>query len=172
MSTLLAPHDVTNLYIWCRSFERTTPIYFDKLVVDETQSAADFLREKAEIIYLASTSSLPDIIPMGLCINSHQLAGHMDYFRHHLTGMSPRLPEIYSTYRLFAHEVILITWLILPHVLYTIKWDSVNFETTWVFWKLLNCEMIFTKIFRKKNSATLCCKIVMQVCLLCKLYKL
>ena len=112
MSTLLAPHDVTNLYIWCRSFERTTPIYFDKLVVDETQSAADFLHEKAEIISLASTSSLPDIIPMGLCINSHQLAGHMDYFRHHLTGMSPRLPEIYSTYRLFAHEVILITWLI------------------------------------------------------------
>ena len=91
------------LYIWYRSFERTTPIYFEKLVLDETQSAGDYLRDKTEIISLASTHSLADIIPMGLCINSTQLANHMDYFRHHLTGMSPRLPEIYATYRLFAH---------------------------------------------------------------------
>ena len=94
------------VYICYRSFERTTPIHFEKLVLDGTQHAEDYLAAKAEMISLATSHSLADIIPMGLCINSRQLAGHMDYFRNHLTGMSPRLPEIYSTYRLFAHEVI------------------------------------------------------------------
>jgi hypothetical protein len=74
--------------------------------MDGTEVALDFLTAKADIFALASTHALPDIIRMSQCINSANLANHMDYFRNQLTGMSPRLPEIYSLYRLFAHEVM------------------------------------------------------------------
>ena len=92
--------------IICRSFERTTPIYFRKLATDESEAAGDFLKAKRDIFDMATTHCLPDIIRMSQSVNAANLANHMDYFRNHLNGLSPRLPEIYSIYRLFAREVI------------------------------------------------------------------
>ncbi|CAB4033805.1 Hypothetical predicted protein, partial [Paramuricea clavata] len=77
-----------------------------ELVTDGTEAAGDYLEAKRDIFLFTSTHCLPHIIRMSQCVNSANLAKHMDYFRDHLVGMSPRLPEIYSIYRLFAHEII------------------------------------------------------------------
>jgi hypothetical protein len=83
-----------------------TPIFFHQLAFGDDEAAGDFIEAKIEIFQIASTHCLPDIIRMSQCIDAANIVDHMNYFRKHLTGMSPRLPGIYSVYRLFAREVI------------------------------------------------------------------
>ena len=88
-----------------RSFERTTPIRFKKLVTTTDEEPSEFLEARKEIFSLATTHSLPDIIGIGAAISEDNLAEHVGYFKGHLGGLPSRLAEIYSIYRLFTHEV-------------------------------------------------------------------
>jgi hypothetical protein len=49
------------MYLICRCFERTAPIWFEK-IVDNT---SNFLEQKEVMFILASTSCIPDIIKIG-----------------------------------------------------------------------------------------------------------
>lgn len=87
-----------------RSFERTTPIWFAKLITRENLGEK-FLDQRRMILEMASTNCLLDIIHIGRRVTAENLAEHHSYFEDKLVGLSTRLPEIYSGYRLIAFEV-------------------------------------------------------------------
>lgn len=91
--------------IFYRSFERTTPIWFNKLIIKEDGIAEDFLDKKKQIFSSSSTHSILDILCMGERVDKENLAQHITFFKEYLCGLPPRLAEIYSVYRLFSHEV-------------------------------------------------------------------
>ena len=93
-----------NMTFWCfRSFERTTPILFSKIVSGDADP--DFLAKKKEVFNMASTSCLPSVVRMGIMLNELSLQDHVQFFKERLKGLPSRLPSIYSVYRLFAFEV-------------------------------------------------------------------
>ena len=89
--------------LFYRSFERTTPILFEKLVTKSVDDA--FMREKRELFDKATTSCLPSVIRMGRDLREEDLQQHVSFFREKLVGLPSRLPSIYSCYRYFAKEV-------------------------------------------------------------------
>ena len=89
--------------LFYRSFERTTPILFEKLITKSVHNA--FMREKRELFDKASTSCLPSVIRMGRDLREEDLQQHVSFFREKLVGLPSRLPSIYSCYRYFAKEV-------------------------------------------------------------------
>lgn len=95
------------IYVPCRSFERTTPIWFNKCVNQDDEEAGDFLEARRDIFSLATTHSIINIINMSQYINNDNLANHIGFFKEQLHGVTlpSRLPEIYSVYRLFSQEV-------------------------------------------------------------------
>jgi len=89
----------------CRSFERTTPISFHKIVTKDV-THTEFFDKKRKIFDVAKPNCLPDIIRMGRLLNSDvELAPHVQFFAEHLKGLPSRLPSIYCSFRLFAFEV-------------------------------------------------------------------
>ena len=89
------------------SFERTTPIWFNKLLNKNEENGDNFLDARKRIFDAATTHSLFDIIALGQQINEENLAHHITFFKEHLSGLSPRLADIYGIYRLLAQEVCL-----------------------------------------------------------------
>ena len=89
-----------------RAFERTLPIFFQKLVTSEDESVEDYMKKKSEIFGLASTHCLPQIIHLSGALNKKNLAKHIQFFRERLHGLPTRLADIYSIYRHFAFEVM------------------------------------------------------------------
>ncbi|CAB3985928.1 Hypothetical predicted protein [Paramuricea clavata] len=89
-----------------RSFERTTPIFFQRLKTEEGEQVKDYLDRKAELFSLASTRSLPVIIALSERLNKRILAQHIQFFRDRLHGLPPCLGDIYSVYRLILFEII------------------------------------------------------------------
>ena len=89
--------------LFYRSFERTTPILFEKLVTKSVDDA--FMREKRELFDKATTLCLPSVIRMGRDLREEDLQQHVSFFREKLVGLPSRLPSIYSCYRYFAKEV-------------------------------------------------------------------
>ena len=87
----------------CRSFERTMPIPFKKILI--TAEREEFFRKKSHILSLADNSCLPDIIRMGRDLTYEKLQKHSDFFAERLQGLPGRLASTYSIYRYFAHEV-------------------------------------------------------------------
>ena len=92
------------IFFCFRSFERTTPILFEKTITKPGQSA-DFMEEKRAVFEKASLSCLPSVIRMGLGITQGHLQEHVSGFRDKLVGLPGRLPSIYSCYHYFAYEV-------------------------------------------------------------------
>ena len=87
-----------------RSFERTTPILFEKILTKSEQSI-DFMEEKKRVFDKASLSCVPSVIRMGLGLTQLNLQEHVSFFRDRMVGLPGRLPSIYSCYRYFAYEV-------------------------------------------------------------------
>ena len=88
-----------------RSFERTTPIFFNKLLTKQADDVGKFLELKRHIFSLANTHSLIEVIRLGEQITLENLEVNITFFKRELNGLVTRLPEIYSVYRLFAHKV-------------------------------------------------------------------
>lgn len=91
-----------------RSFERTTPICFNKLLTNEEDDVGKFLDARRRIFSLANTHSLIDVIRLGETLTHENLADHITFFKQELGGLVKRLPDIYSVYRLFSHKVSII----------------------------------------------------------------
>ncbi|KXJ06660.1 hypothetical protein AC249_AIPGENE6378 [Exaiptasia diaphana] len=87
-----------------RSFERTIPINFSRLIT--TGDKDSFLEKRKAISALANTSCLPSVIRMGVGLDEANLQPHTEFFRNSLAGLPSRLPSIYSSLRYFAFEVI------------------------------------------------------------------
>ena len=86
-----------------RSFERTTPIFFEKIV---TKGGPDtFMEDKPELFQKANSSCPPSVIRMGRELSDTNLQQHVAFFRQNLVGLPSRLPSIYSCYRFFAEQV-------------------------------------------------------------------
>lgn len=68
--------------LFYRSFERTTPILFEKLVTKSVDDA--FMREKRELFDKATTSCLPSVIRMGRDLHEEDLQQHISFFRESL----------------------------------------------------------------------------------------
>lgn len=64
-----------------------------------------FLDGRRVIFEMATTNCVLDIIRFSVSINGASLSEHTNFFKSKLAGLSPRLPDIYSIYRLFAFEV-------------------------------------------------------------------
>ncbi|KXJ11350.1 hypothetical protein AC249_AIPGENE26517 [Exaiptasia diaphana] len=102
-----------------RSFERTTPIFFSKIL-----DGGDFIAKKKSLFEMASRSCLPSIIRLGSLLREANLQEHISYFKERLKGMPSRLPNIYSVYRFFLYLSILavediddyLEETLLPHV--------------------------------------------------------
>ena len=92
-------------YNFYRSFERTAPIHFNKLLTSEKEDVAAFLDGKRNLFSLANTHSLIDVIRMGESLADDNLADHITFFKQGLGGLMNRLPKNYSVYRLFSHKV-------------------------------------------------------------------
>lgn len=127
---------ILNFHCFTRSFERTTPIWFNKLSNVNGEGAGEFLESRRRIIGLASTDSIVDVISMGDQLHNGTLAEHIAFFKAHISRLSPRLSEIYGVYRLFALEVLfLFTSLVsnanAMHNIYS------NFEL-WIKFPLIN----------------------------------
>ena len=72
---------------------------------DPEQSASEsFLVAQRTMLDMATTNCLLDIIRLNTIINDTSLARHINYLKEKLVGLSPRLPHIYSVYRLLAFE--------------------------------------------------------------------
>ena len=69
-----------SLYL-CRSFERTTPIFFQPSDNIRRRAGTRFMEEKAELFLLATTYSLPQIINFSSSVNKKNLAPHIQFFR-------------------------------------------------------------------------------------------
>jgi hypothetical protein len=52
-----------------------------------------------------NTHAVLDIIALGTRINHESIQEHMEYFTQQLSGLSPRLAEIYCVFRLVSHVV-------------------------------------------------------------------
>ena len=103
------------MHLYYRSFERTTPILFEKLLTKSVND--DFMREKKALFDKAGTSCLPSVIRMGRELTEKDLQQHVSFFREKLVGLPSRLPRIYSCYRFFTKEVSK-TWFIEPNIIY------------------------------------------------------
>ena len=89
------------MMLFYRSFERTAPIWFEKIV----NGSADFLEQKRDIFAMASTACIPDIIRMASDMKHEILNSHVQFFCDRLQGLPNRLPSIYSVYRYCAVKV-------------------------------------------------------------------
>ena len=103
------------MHLYSRSFERTTPILFEKLLTKSVND--DFMREKKALFDKASTSCLPSLIRMGRELTEEDLQQHVSFFREKLVGLPSRLPSIYSCYRFFTKEVSK-TRFVEPNIIY------------------------------------------------------
>ena len=91
--------------VTCRSFERTTPIWFDKVINMESHDLWGFMDARREMFSIASTNCLPHVIRLSEPLNEENISSNIAYFTEHLTQLPSRLSEIYSVYRLLANEV-------------------------------------------------------------------
>ena len=103
------------MHLYSRSFERTKPILFEKLLTKSVND--DFMREKKALFDKASTSCLPSLIRMGRELTEEDLQQHVSFFREKLVGLPSRLPSIYSCYRFFTKEVSK-TRFVEPNIIY------------------------------------------------------
>ena len=104
---------VVEFDLYFRSFERSIPIWLIKIVSKKDQSASQFLSDKKKWFSLANTHSIMDVIAISSEINHENIASHANFFMQHLSGLSSRLEEIYSVYRLISHVV--------SHISYTVS---------------------------------------------------
>lgn len=93
---------IVNISFFFRSFERTTPILFAKLIAGDKDS---FMEGRKSVSALASTSCIPSVIKMAVGLDDAILQPHIDFFRKQLNGLPSRLPSIYSCFRYFCFEV-------------------------------------------------------------------
>ena len=91
--------------VTCRSFERTTPIWFDKVINMESHDLWGFMDARREMFSIASTNCLPHVIRLSEPLNEENISNNIAYFTEHLAQLPLRLSEIYSVYRLLANEV-------------------------------------------------------------------
>ena len=88
-----------------RSCERTTPIWFTKLITGENEMAESFLDARRVMLEFASTNCHLYGIHIGRRITAKNLADHHRFFEDKFIGLSPCLPQIFSCYRLIAFKV-------------------------------------------------------------------
>ena len=142
-----------------RSFERTTPIWFQKLAPSESEVPEEFLEGRKEIFSLATTHCLIDVIRLSRSLDNERLATHIGYFKTHLSGLPSRLAEIYSIYRLFTHEVcvsylyILYIYIFSPSYIYCYKMFNVfiiNIRLlNWLSMNVISCESFDSYLTKK-----------------------
>ena len=88
-----------------RSFERTAPICFQKLLTNDNEEPSTFLDKRRRMFSFANTHSLIDVIHMGESLTNENVDDHVTFFKEDLGGLVKRLPNSYSAYRLFSHKV-------------------------------------------------------------------
>ena len=66
---------VVEFDLYFRSFERTIPVWFKKIVSKKDQSASQFLSDKKKLFSLANTHSIMDVIT-----NHENIASHTNFF--------------------------------------------------------------------------------------------
>ena len=94
-----------HLFLLFRSFERTAPIFFHKLLTKDDDEESKFSDERNEMFALANTHSLIDVIRMGTSLSRESINLHSAFFKPELGGLVKRLPDSYACYRLFFHQV-------------------------------------------------------------------
>ena len=133
---ILYKTDIDKIFVFFRSFERTTPIPFEKIL--SGTGVDEFFLMKREIFSLAKKTCIPTIIQMGRGLTDGNLQTHANFFCERLQGLPGRLASIYSIYRYFAYEVqyvsssiCLTDWLQncskLQNYIYTYTYNIVGF---------------------------------------------
>ena len=97
----------TNIDLVCfdRSFERSTPIFFERIITT-SEGSSDFFESRRNVNNAANNYCIPSVIQMSAGLTERNLEPHVDFFAKRLKGLPSRLPSIYSVYRYFAFEVI------------------------------------------------------------------
>ena len=87
------------------SFERSTPIFFERIIT--TSEGSDFFESCRNVNNAANNYCIPSVIQMSAGLTERNLEPHVDFFAKRLKGLPSRLPSIYGVYRYFAFEVML-----------------------------------------------------------------
>jgi len=95
-----------NYLLYCdRAFERSTPIFFERIITT-TEVSSEFFESCRNVNNAANNYCIPSVIQMSAGLTERNLEPHVDFFAKRLKGLPSRLPSNYSVYRYFAFEVI------------------------------------------------------------------
>ena len=143
---------LTRIYIYIlyicfnRSFERTTPIWFQKLVTSESEVPEEFLEGRKEIFSLATTHCLIDVIRLSRSLDNERLATHIGYFKTHLSGLPSRLAEIYSIYKVCVSYL----YILYIHYIYIYIYIIINIRLlNWLPMNVISCESFDSYLTKK-----------------------
>ena len=143
---------LTRIYIYIlyicfnRSFERTAPIWFQKLVTSESEVSEEFLEGRKEIFSLATTHCLIDVIRLSRSLDNERLATHIGYFKTHLRGLSSRLAEIYSIYKVCVSYL----YILYIHYIYIYIYIIINIRLlNWLPMNVISCESFDSYLTKK-----------------------
>ena len=92
-------------FVFSRSFERTIPIWFKKVMNKDNDQTGNFIEAKNTVFSLATTNSITDIVAMSTRINDESVSEHVEFFTKLLGGLPPRLSANYCVFRLISHLV-------------------------------------------------------------------